>query len=665
VVFLARRDDAAAPMAARLLRAVCRKAPRSPVPVVESAGLEAGAIQPAAVQAMIEWLGGEVARAAEVGEHGTANEEGGRERNGDGSVDMSTHTCRRMDALAPGMRDLVITLDEAANRAWRDCRSISGADAQATCVQWPFLGDPAHLHWPLAAIDAMAVDRRLDLDTCRRLRADLRERVYHLVSDGTLEALCEERKRLEAVLDFVQLGIVAHDTQRRILLFNQHAVEITGRHKAEVLGKDCYAVFPPRGLCGGACLQRVGGQAWSACRTYGGRVDHVDGTERRLQLSSAPLRSELGRPLGALVSFRDVTEVTTLRRQVSGVVEAEMHGMVGRAPAMREIFATIRQVADAGYPVLISGESGTGKELAARAIHRESGRKNAPFVPVNCGALPENILESELFGHVRGAFTGAIRDKKGRFELAHGGTLFLDEVGELSAAFQVKLLRVLQEGTFEPVGSEKTVSVDVRIISASNRDLRAMMRGGAFREDLYYRLAVVPLELPPLRSRGNDVDLLIDRVLAEVRAETQKTALHIDGAAREALRSYRWPGNVRELINALQFAAVTCQGQRIALDHLPPEIQGARDAALRQRGDVNGSFASSSPQSAAALNGSEAAAGQQRVSALLYRRKLSVARVTAALEQTGGNKSRAAELLGVSRATLYRFLKKVTAASSS
>jgi transcriptional regulator with GAF, ATPase, and Fis domain len=311
------------------------------------------------------------------------------------------------------------------------------------------------------------------------------------------------------------------------------------------------------------------------------------------------------------------------------------HGLVARSTALRAVFRAVRQVALSDYPVLVTGESGTGKELVAAAIHAESRRAGGPFVPINCGALPEAILESELLGHVRGAFTGAIRDKKGRFELAHGGTLFLDEVGELTPAFQVKLLRVLQTKTFERVGGERSVTADVRIISATNRDLRALVRQGAFREDLFYRLCVVPIVLPPLRERPEDILPIAEDALRFIRAETDRPALALAEATRRALLAAPWPGNVRQLISALQYAAVHGPGAVIEPGHLPPEV----------RWPV-------SPDDAGANGGPPRRPSDERGRP----RKLDVPAVEQALAETDGNKARAARALGVSRATLYRFL---------
>jgi transcriptional regulator with GAF, ATPase, and Fis domain len=295
-----------------------------------------------------------------------------------------------------------------------------------------------------------------------------------------------------------------------------------------------------------------------------------------------------------------------------------------------EVLNSIPDIADSRAPVLIYGESGTGKELAARAIHQESPRRNKLFVPLNCGALPENLLESELFGHVKGAFTGAVRDKKGRFELADGGTIFLDEIGDISAAMQVKLLRVLQEGTFERVGDEKTFKVDVRVISATNKDLTKEMAEGRFRDDLYYRLNVIPLTLPPLRERGSDVIMLAEYLLAKVAKEAGREKMHFSAPVINALLSYDWPGNIRELQNWIQYAVLKCKGDLIELTHLP----------------------AASSSDLVDLNVNLETAPEKRT----RKRKLNRTQVEQVLARTKGNKRKAAEMLGVGRATLYRFI---------
>jgi transcriptional regulator with PAS, ATPase and Fis domain len=276
--------------------------------------------------------------------------------------------------------------------------------------------------------------------------------------------------------------------------------------------------------------------------------------------------------------------------------------------------------------VFIQGESGTGKELAANAIHDEGPRRNKPFIAVNCGALQENLLESELFGHVKGAFTGAAHDRKGRFELAHGGTIFLDEIADTSPAMQVKLLRIVQEGIFEPVGSEKTIKVDVRVISATNKDLRKEVADGRFREDLYYRLCVIPLLIPPLRQRRGDIPLLAEYILNTAIYELGREPVTLSAAALDILLDYEWPGNVRELQNVLQYAIVHCSSRLILPEHLPPHM----------------------------INNDAVKTKKHRKP---RKRKLDIESVREALARSDDNKVKAANFLGVSRATLYRFLE--------
>jgi PAS domain S-box-containing protein len=350
-----------------------------------------------------------------------------------------------------------------------------------------------------------------------------------------------------------------------------------------------------------------------------------------------------GKPVRSLGTVQDITERVRAGHSFSGII--------GRDPKMRELFDSIRELADIAVPVYIQGESGTGKELVAAAIHNEGPRADKPFVPVNCSALPEGLLESELFGHVKGAFTGAIRDKKGRFELADGGTLFLDEIADLPKSVQAKLLRVLQEGRFERVGDEKTFSVDVRIISAANRDLKSEVERGNFRADLFYRIRVVPLYLPPLRERRSDIPLLVDHFIERVAREGQ----HTEGVSQEVmpfLLDYSWPGNIRELQSALQFALIKSRGRIIRPGDLPDELkQGSRAAAGGESGPIPSRSHAEPEGDGILLHESRPGSGPEATRAKLDRDS-----VQEALEKAGGNKTRAAKILGVGRATLYRYL---------
>jgi sigma-54 dependent transcriptional regulator, acetoin dehydrogenase operon transcriptional activator AcoR len=330
------------------------------------------------------------------------------------------------------------------------------------------------------------------------------------MSDRTPVEYIASHENLVRILDSLKDGIIAHDLQRRIFFFNSAAERITGYKRVDVLGRDCHEVFGSP-FCGQHC---------SFCSAAPVTLDRIEyplniiartGEPRRLEFSATLIHDDRGCAVGVLASFRDVTELLELQRR-----SGEMKGfanLIGGDIKIRKVYQQISDVAQYDFPVHLFGETGTGKELVANAIHNESRRGGAPFVPINCGALPEGLIESELFGHVKGAFSGAIRDKKGRFELADGGTIFLDEVAELSKSMQVKLLRFLQESTFEKVGGEKTHSVNVRVISATNKDLKKEVQRGTFREDLFYRLNVIPILIPPLRERKNDVPLLAEHFI--------------------------------------------------------------------------------------------------------------------------------------------------------
>lgn len=564
-------------------------------------------------------------------------------------LSSADHEPRSLPEIEETTFDIVVTLGEKAKefceRAERaQASGGSREDCQRVGIWYP--SSSVHLHWET---ENPLVGAETDEDTAnrfRKAREELQQRLAVLLETGHFEAVRRQKQYLQTLLDSLEIGIMAVDDRARVYLFNRAAEKITGHHKAKVLGRGCRQIFPPHGLCGAECSFSV----FAGCSTE--RHEHVvsfttpDAKPKRLRMVLSPLAPPGCGSKGILVSIQDITE-TSLPVWGKGT----FHGMVGRSKHMRQIYESIRHVALSDYPVLITGESGTGKELAARAMHLESKRTGGPFVPINCGALPENILESELFGHVRGAFTGAIRDKKGRFELADGGTLMLDEVGELSPAFQVKLLRVLQEMRFERVGGERSISVSVRIVSCSNNDLRAMVKEGTFREDLYYRLSVIPMALPPLRERSEDLPLIVDHILGQIRRETGRTIRRVSDDAMEKLSTYQWPGNIRELINALQFASIHCTGEVILPQHLPPEIRGWEGAPEFLMAEP-----ATSDDSASDFEEVERGSnlGFDRPKS---RKKLTRELVLEALDATGGNKVKAAKYLGVGRATLYRFLR--------
>jgi sigma-54 dependent transcriptional regulator, acetoin dehydrogenase operon transcriptional activator AcoR len=567
-------------------------------------------------------------------------------------VDISDQKSKTVFDLGPLSFDLVITLCDVAKEFCAD--SILEEDRESPehkriCKSSLFIGMPTRLHWAITDPAKAEGSEEHKLAVFRSVRDQIRENISAMLNLGQLSALVSQRKQMELILDTMEDGIIVHDQHRHIYVFNRAAEKITGYKREEVLGNDCHDVFHPNGLCGSMCqLKDEKVDAFSE-QHYEIGFTNKNGEDRRLMIRSALMDMPQARLKGIVATIRDVTEVSELRWKMKN--KYSFHGMVGASAAMREVFNTIRQVTFSDYPVLITGESGTGKELVARAIHNESRRSAGPFVPINCGALPENILESELFGHVRGAFTGAIRDKKGRFELANNGTIFLDEVGELSPGFQVRLLRVLEEKNFELVGGERTVEVDVRVISATNRDINKMVEEGTFRIDLFYRLCVVPFRLPPLRDRREDLPLLVDQTLVNIRQETGKQIRTISDEAMELLMAYEWPGNVRELINVLQFASVRCNQEEILPSHLPPEI-GRLSRGSMQRSTHESHITPKPVGSSVALEFAKAADSQKR------RRRLTSEAVAQAIDEAGGNKVKAAKLLGVGRATLYRFLEK-------
>ena len=439
------------------------------------------------------------------------------------------------------------------------------------------------------------------------------------MSEFALENLMCHRDNLEHVLDNLKEGIIAHDMSRRIFFFNQAAERISGYSRKDVLGKDCHAAFG-HPFCGGLCQFRDQEPDTTESSENTLSITTRSGESRRVEMSITRMQGDDGEFVGVLTSFRDITDLFSLQLQAGKLTS--FGNIIGQDHKMYKIFKHIRDVSAYDYPVHVSGETGTGKELVAYAIHNESSRNGAPFVPINCGALPEGLIESELFGHVKGAFSGAIRDKKGRFELADGGTACLDEVAELSNNMQANILRFLQENQFERVGGEQTLAVDVRIISATNKNLKEAVKKGQFREDLYYRLNVIPIHMPPLRERKIDIPLLIERFLKEAAERYGRDPLKVSTRAMSLLLDYQWPGNVRELQNAVQFAFVKCSDNTLEADDLPIELREVENTCIR-RGPA---------------------------------KKLNSEGVRAAIIRTGGNKAKAAKLLGVGRATLYRFL---------
>ncbi len=493
--------------------------------------------------------------------------------------------------------------------------------AREICPVFP--GSPARIHWSL--IDPGKSEHHKDLgvaDVFRKVRDEIERRIESLFQVGFIDSIKQMRLTFGSLLDNLTDGVMAHDSDRNIYFFNKAAQRITGYGYSEVVGHDCHEVFPGR-FCGGDCSfcdDRIKPQ--SRLR-YPRPFIKKTGERINLEMSVVNINPPDQSIMGALVIFRDVSEVVHLRKRLEE--SRGFEGIVGHHISMQKVFYSIRELADVNVPILIQGESGTGKELVATALHRISRRSSGPFVPVNCGALPEGTLESELFGHVKGAFTGAIKDRKGRFELAEGGTIFLDEIGEISPAMQVKLLRVIQEKCFISVGGEKNIRVDVRIMCATNRDLKLLTQQGLFREDLYYRLAVVPVHLPVLREKISDIPMLVDHFLDKFSTDTGKRVRNVTPEAMSILMKYKWPGNVRELGNAVQYGMIKSNTGVLDIEHLPPEIVETHSK--------------SKPSSA----------GRPQ--------KTDFESVNDALQKTGDNKAKAARLLGISRTTLYRIIE--------
>ena len=322
------------------------------------------------------------------------------------------------------------------------------------------------------------------------------------MTDLSIKKIVAVKNNLEQILDNLSEGIIAHDLNRRIFFFNREAEKITGYSREEILGKDCHEVFG-NPLCGERCSFCDQKTILDDHDEYPINIVSKSGESKRIDMSVTLIRDESDTYVGVLASLKDVTDLLDLRIRAGKLTS--FSNMIGRDNKMIHVFQQIIDVAGYDYPVHISGETGTGKEMVAAAVHGESHRSGGPFVPINCGALPEGLIESELFGHVRGAFTGADRDKMGLFAAAEGGTIFLDEIGELSFSLQVKLLRVLQEKEIQPVGSSKPQKMDVRIIAATAKNLEREVQNGTFREDLFYRLNVVYLVMPPLRERSEDI----------------------------------------------------------------------------------------------------------------------------------------------------------------
>ncbi len=521
--------------------------------------------------------------------------------------DIKGQKTKVLDEIESFDVDVVVTL----------CEELS-----ENCPMFP--GTPASISWSLKNPAAAEGSKTEVLGRFRIVRDEIHRLVRDFFGYGYFETLIKLKDDTKMILNNMAEGIIIHDLNRKILHFNRAAEAITGYRAWRVIGRNCHDVFPG-GFCGDKCNFCEDQVQCFKRLEYPVDITTSSGDKRRVEMSVVPINDQKNNMTGVMASFKDVTRVIHLEEQVDELMQFQ--GIVGRDQKMLEVYDNIADVASSDMPVMITGETGTGKELAAAAIHELSGRKEKLFVPVNCAALPEGTIESELFGHVKGAFTGAIRDKKGRFELADGGTIFLDEVGDLSPAVQVKLLRVLQEHTVEKIGGEETIKVDTRVVSATNKNLKELIKKGKFREDLYYRLCVVPIVIPPLRDRAGDIPLIARHILNKLGRQYNRLDIEFSQECRDILKSYDWPGNVRQLQNAIQYAFIKCKGVIIKPRHLPEEIISNVKIAGPKK-------------------------GPGRIP------KLSAVDVANAMKETGGNKSKAARILKVGRATLYRFLEE-------
>jgi two-component system, NtrC family, response regulator HydG len=439
----------------------------------------------------------------------------------------------------------------------------------------------------------------------------------------------------KTVVDTMMDGVVIVDRDGTILSVNDALTKMTGYEASELIGRDCMILD-----CDTCFSDNESGGRDKKCRLLekGSVVRHrcqirkKDGSPLHLLKNGGVLRDDCGMNIGGVETLTDITDLITKEQtieELQSLLSASdgFEGIIGKSPAMQCVYDLINNAALSDAPIIIYGESGTGKELVANAIHALGNRRTGPLVKVSCAALNESLLESELFGHVRGAFTGADRDRRGRFESANKGELFLDEIGDIPLSTQVKLLRVLQEKVIERVGDQTPIPIDTRVIAATHRNLERMCVDGAFRDDLYYRLNVIPIELPPLRGRQEDMPLLVDHFIRTISARTGKQIAGITAEALEKLAAHRWPGNVRELVNVLEYAFVVCQGNAISAQHLPAAIREGRDlSSYRARTAIQQQ--------------------QQRDKLIL------------ALDEADGNRMKAAQALGVSRVTLWKLLKK-------
>ncbi len=438
----------------------------------------------------------------------------------------------------------------------------------------------------------------------------------------------------ETIVNTLHDGLLVVDARGTILNVNPAAEKLTGYRAEELVGQNCRILN-----CTGCQIYgRGSGEDWCSLyvrqRVRAKRCTITDKNGRALNImkNASVLKDDNGQVVGAIETLTDISEIVRQEQEIISLrqschLDDDFHGIIGHSPPMQTLFELIDNVARSDAPVMIHGPSGTGKELAARAVHEAGPRRGKPFIKVNCAALNANLLESELFGHVKGAYTGAERMRIGRFEAADEGTIFLDEIGDIPLATQVKLLRVLEEKDIERVGDHKPIRIDVRIISATNKHLEDLIAQGAFREDLFFRINVFPLNMPPLSARSDDLPLLVQHFITLNNARGTKQINGLTPGAMDMLLAYPWPGNVRELRNAVEYAFVLCPGGWIEPAHLPPRLAAPRTTAARP-----------------VLPGAGADGRRDKL--------------LAALRACGGNQSQAAQQLNVSRVTIWKWIKK-------
>ena len=440
----------------------------------------------------------------------------------------------------------------------------------------------------------------------------------------------------KTIVNTIRDGIMVVDTSGSILSVNKALEAMTEYSHQELIGQkcsilNCSIINQAREKCGEhwCLLFKTGAMNMRRCT-----IMRKDGTYVPVFKNASLLHDTKGRVIGAVETITDISEIVEKDKQIAAIrqhlrSEDAFQGLIGASVPMQQVYGLIENAAQSDAPVIILGESGTGKELAARAIHRLGERNKRPYVKVNCAALTESLLETEFFGHVKGAFTGAYKSRTGRFEMAHGGDIFLDEIGDLPLTTQVKLLRVLEEKVIERVGDNRAIPVDVRIISATNKNLATLVETGALREDLYFRINVIPINMPTLRERVEDIPLLAESFFRKLRIKSGKRIEGISNLAMEVLMKYNWPGNVRELKSAFEYAFVTCQESLIQPHHLPHDILYSKKSIPDLK--------------------AEAPSKQE-----IRKRQL-----IDALARAKGNQSVAAEILGVSRVTVWNRMKRL------